>query len=207
MDYTILISFFWASILLALSPGPDNIFVLMQSMVNGVRYGIATVFGLISGCLVHTTLVAFGVTTVIKQNPKLFFAIKLLGALYLLYLAYKVFKSSADVALSDTNVEKKSYSQLFRQGFLMNVLNPKVSIFFLAFFPGFLFSKTLSNVTQFYILGLLFMLAAFLVFATVAFLSGKISTVLIKNKKAGIFLKWMQIIVFVGIAIFILLKK
>lgn len=207
MDYTILISFFWASTLLALSPGPDNIFVLMQSMVNGVRYGIATVFGLISGCLVHTTLVAFGVSTIIKQNPKLFFAIKLLGALYLLYLAYKVFKSSADVSLSDDNVEKKSYSQLYRQGFLMNVLNPKVSIFFLAFFPGFLFSKSLSNVTQFYILGLLFMLAGFVVFSTIAFLSGKISNALAKNKNAGVFLKWMQIIVFIGIAIFILFKE
>lgn len=207
MDYTILISFFWSSILLALSPGPDNIFVLMQSMVNGVRYGIATVIGLISGCLVHTTLVAFGVSTIIQQSPKLFFGIKLLGALYLLYLAYKVYKSSAKVSLTDANVDKKSYGQLFRQGFLMNVLNPKVSIFFLAFFPGFLFSKTMSTVTQFYTLGLLFMLAAFIVFSSIAFLSGKISNILTKNENAGLFLKWMQIVVFIGIAIFILIKK
>lgn len=207
MDYTILISFFWTTILLALSPGPDNIFVLMQSMVNGVRYGMATVFGLISGCLVHTTLVAFGVSTVIKESPKLFFTIKLLGALYLLYLAYKVFKSSAKVSLSSSNIEKKSYNQLFRQGFLMNVLNPKVSIFFLAFFPGFLFSKTMSELTQFYILGFLFMLASFMVFAAIAILSGKISKILTKNEKAGVFLKWMQIVVFIGIAIFILAKE
>jgi threonine/homoserine/homoserine lactone efflux protein len=116
----------FATSLLALSPGPDNIYVLMQSIVNGKKYGLATVAGLISGCLVHTTLVAFGVSAIIKESDILFFVIKLLGALYLLYLAFRVYKSSSKLSLSSDNIVKKSLLQLFKQGFIMNVFNPKV---------------------------------------------------------------------------------
>ena len=82
-----LISFVFAASILAISPGPDNIFVLTQSIVNGIKYGFATIFGLMTGCLIHTSLVAFGVSSLIKDNENLFFALKLLGAIYLIYLA------------------------------------------------------------------------------------------------------------------------
>ncbi|MFQ3240102.1 MAG: threonine/homoserine/homoserine lactone efflux protein [Olleya marilimosa] len=207
MNYEILFGFILATTALALSPGPDNIYVLMQSITNGRKYGIATVCGLISGCLVHTTLVAFGVSAIIKESETLFFIIKTLGALYLLYLAYKVFKSDAAVSLSNNAVPKKSMMQLFKQGVIMNVLNPKVSIFFLAFFPAYLFSKTISTVTQFYVLGLLFMATSFMVFALIAILAGFISDYLKQSKNIGLVLKWLQIVVFIGIAIFIFLSE
>ena len=207
MNYEILFGFILATTALALSPGPDNIYVLMQSISNGRKYGIATVCGLISGCLVHTTLVAFGVSAIIKESETLFFIIKTLGALYLLYLAYKVFKSDAAVSLSNNAVPKKSMMQLFKQGVIMNVLNPKVSIFFLAFFPAYLFSKTISTVTQFYVLGLLFMATSFMVFALIAILAGLISDYLKQSKNIGLVLKWLQIVVFIGIAIFIFLSE
>jgi len=179
----------------------------MQSVVNGRSYGLATVSGLISGCLVHTTLVAFGVSVIIKENDSLFFTIKLLGALYLLYLAFKVFKSDSKLSLSDGTVTKKSLWQLFKQGFIMNVLNPKVSLFFLAFFPGFLFSDTMGTVAQFYVLGLLFMLVSFIIFSLIAILSGSIANYLKSHKNAGKVLKWLQIIVFAGIAVFLLISE
>ncbi len=207
MDYSILFGFVTAVAALAISPGPDNIYVLMQSVTNGRAFGLATVAGLISGCLVHTTLVAFGVSAIIKANGSIFFTIKLLGALYLLYLAYKVFKSDSKLTLSNDNVPKRTLWQLFKQGFIMNVLNPKVSIFFLAFFPGFLFSKTLNTVTQFYVLGLLFMLVSFIIFSLIAMLAGSIADYLKSHKNFGGFLKWLQIIVFVGIALFILISE
>ncbi|MFT4611605.1 MAG: threonine/homoserine/homoserine lactone efflux protein [Glaciecola sp.] len=188
---------------LAISPGPDNIYVLMQSIVNGKKYGLATVAGLISGCLLHTTLVAFGVSAIIKESDTLFFIIKLLGALYLLLLAFKVYKSSSELSLNSENIPKKSVFQLFKQGFIMNVLNPKVSIFFLAFFPGFLFSDTLSSVVQFYVLGFLFMFVSAIIFSTIAVLAGSISDYIKQHKPIGLYLKWLQIIVFVGIAILI----
>jgi threonine/homoserine/homoserine lactone efflux protein len=198
-----LLSFAFATSILAISPGPDNIFVLTQSIANGKRFGLATVFGLISGCLVHTTLLAFGVSVIIKESANLFFAIKLFGAIYLLYLAFKVYKSDANIVFSENFVEKKTTLQLFKQGFIMNVLNPKVSIFFLAFFPGFLFSDSLSTVLQFYVLGLLFMLVSLMIFSTIAILAGAISYRIKENKNIGLYLKWMQVVVFVLIAVFI----
>ena len=207
MNFEILISFIIATSVLAISPGPDNIYVLMQSLVHGRKFGLATVGGLMTGCLVHTSLVAFGVSALIRANESLYFIIKLFGALYLFYLAYKVFKSDADLNIGNENIPKKTTSQLFKQGFIMNVLNPKVSIFFLAFFPGFLFSKTMNTVAQFYVLGLLFILVSFLIFGSIAILSGMISEYIKSHNKVGIILKWLQIIVFCGIAIFILLSE
>jgi threonine/homoserine/homoserine lactone efflux protein len=175
----------------------------MQSVVNGKKFGLATVAGLISGCLVHTTLVAFGISAVIKDNDSLFFIIKLFGALYLLFLAYKVYQSNAELSLNSDDIPKKSMTQLFKQGFIMNVLNPKVSIFFLAFFPGFLFSDSMNTVVQFYVLGLLFMFVSALIFSAIAILAGSISEYIKAHKHVGFYLKWLQIVVFVGIAIFI----
>lgn len=207
MNFETLLAFILATTALAISPGPDNIYVLMQSIVNGTKYSLATVAGLISGCLVHTTLLAFGMSAIIKQNNTLYFIIKCFGAVYLLYLAYKVFKSEANITINKANTPKKSLWQLFKQGVVMNVLNPKVSLFFLAFFPGFLFSETLSTVKQFYILGLLFMLISLLIFSFIAILSGFISKYLNKNESIGGVLKWLQILVFIGIAIFILFSE
>ncbi len=190
---------------MAISPGPDNIYVLIQSVAHGKKYGLATVAGLISGCIIHTTLLAFGVSAIIKQSESLFFAIKLLGALYLVYLAYQVYKSDGSLEVSDDNVPKKTTTQLFKQAFIMNVLNPKVTIFFLAFFPGFLFSNTLSTVIQFYVLGFLFMGVSLLIFSAIAILSGHISSYIKSHKHIGGILKWLQIVVFIAIAILILI--
>ncbi|CAM1333202.1 LysE family translocator [Tenacibaculum aestuariivivum] len=200
----IFIAFILATATLALSPGPDNIFVLTQSIVNGKKYGLATVVGLMTGCLVHTTLVAFGVSEILKQHSYLFFIIKLLGAGYLLYLACEVYKSDAKITFLTNNISKKTTLELFKKGFWMNVLNPKVTIFFLAFFPQFLFSKTITVVVQFYVLGGVFILTSFIIFSLIAVLASTISVFVKNNAKIAIYLKWAQIIVFVGIAIFIL---
>ena len=201
----ILISFVLAVSFLAISPGPDNIFVLMQSVVHGKKYGISTIAGLMSGCLVHTTFVAFGVSTIIKENNTIFLVIKLLGAIYLFFLSYSVFKGDATITMITHNIQKKTPFQLFKMGFMMNVLNPKVTIFFLALLPGFLFSNELSTVVQFYVLGGVFILVSFVIFSTIAYLGGSISERIQQNKQIEVWLKWMQIIVFIGIALFILI--
>jgi threonine/homoserine/homoserine lactone efflux protein len=205
LNYDILLSFALATSALALSPGPDNIYVLVQSITNGQSYGLATVCGLISGCIIHTTLLAFGVSAIITANASVLFVIKLFGALYLIYLAYKVFKSNDQLNLDADIIPKKSLKGLFIQGFFMNVLNPKVTIFFLAFFPGFLFSESLSTIIQFYILGGIFMLVSFIVFSMIAMLASQIKTYTVSHKNSGLVLKWLQIVVFIGIAVFILI--
>ncbi|MBD1259199.1 LysE family translocator [Maribacter polysiphoniae] len=207
MNYDILSTFIIASAALAIAPGPDVIYVLMQSIVNGKKYGMATAAGLVSGCLVHTSLLAFGVSAVIKESDLVFFLIKLFGALYLFYLAYRVFKSDAQLQLASVELPKNGFFKLFKQGFLMNVLNPKVAIFYLAFFPGFLFSDTLSTVVQFYVLGLIFMLVAFVIFSFIAVLSGAISKYITGHSSLGFVLKWLQVVVFIGIGLFILLSN
>ena len=199
-----LIPFSIATFLLALSPVPDNIFVLTQSIANGKRVGLAIICGLISGCLVHTTLLAFGVSAIIKQSENLFLTLKIFGAVYLFYLAFKVAKSSSKIQLNKFDNSNKNNWRYYKQGFIMNVLNPKVTLFFLAFFPGFLFSEKITTVTQFYVLGLLFMLISFIVFTLIAFLAASIGKQIQQNKKFGLFFKWMQIMVFIGIGVLIL---
>lgn len=192
--------------LLTIMPGPDILYVLVQSISNGKKFGIATAFGLVSGITIHTTLVAFGVSAIIKSSEYLFFSIKLFGSFYLLYLAYLTYKSDEEVFIN-TKAEKKGLVKLFKQGFIMNVLNPKVSIFFLAFFPGFLYSSSQNTIIQFYVLGGLFMLQAFIIFSLVAILSGNFAAYLKKHPKFNSNIKWFKIIVFVGIAIFIIFSN
>ncbi|NJW54001.1 LysE family translocator [Salinimicrobium oceani] len=200
-----LIPFLAAAILLTLSPGPDIVYVLVQGMTNGKKFGIVTAAGLVSGIIIHTSLVAFGVSAIIKQSEMLFLIIKILGACYLFYLAWQVYKSEPVIDLrTQTSANKKQLLSLFKRGFLMNVLNPKVAIFFLAFFPGFLWEPNGNTVLQFYILGFLFMLQAFLIFSAVAILAGKISGYLQKHPASGVVFKWVQVVVFIGIGIFIL---
>jgi threonine/homoserine/homoserine lactone efflux protein len=205
LNYDTLISFALATSVLAISPGPDNIYVLIQSLTNGKGYGLATVSGLITGCIIHTTLLAFGVSALIKENDAIFFGIKIFGAIYLLFLAYKVYRSNSNIDFDSSQAPRKSYKALFIQGFFMNVLNPKVTIFFLAFFPGFLFSDELSTVWQFYILGGIFMLVSFVIFSAIALLAGQIKTYTLSHKNSSLVFKWLQITVFIGIAVFILL--
>ncbi|MFD2517886.1 LysE family translocator [Salinimicrobium flavum] len=201
-----IIPFLTASILLTISPGPDIIYVLVQGMTNGKKHGIVTTLGLVSGIIVHTSLVAFGVSAIIKQSETLFLIIKILGALYLFFLAYKVLRSEAQIEVSaGTEGQKKELFSLFKRGFLMNVLNPKVAIFFLAFFPGFLWEPQENTVYQFFLLGFLFMLQAFVIFSSVAVLAGKISVYLQKHPRSGVVFKWVQVLVFIGIGIFILI--
>ncbi len=201
----ILLSFSLATLLLAISPGPDNIYVLTQSLAHGSKSGIATVAGLISGCIVHTALLAFGVSALITASPLLFFIIKCIGAAYLLYLAYTVFRADATILVTKDSSLKKSNWQYFKIGVFMNLVNPKVMLFFIAFFPAFLWNASEGTAGQFFILGGVFMIVSFIVFSSIALLAGSISTYLKNHEGVGLVLKWLQIIVFVGIALFIFL--
>lgn len=179
-------------------------YVLIQSIANGKKAGLVTTLGLVSGILIHTSLVAFGVSAIIKESANLFLFIKIIGAFYLFFLAYKTWKSNSAVSIEPTVAPKKSSFPLFSQGFIMNVLNPKVTIFFMAFFPGFIWDPSGNIFFQLYTLGVLFIFQALVIFSTVALLSGKISSYLRKHPSSGVVLKWMQILVFFGIGILIL---
>lgn len=203
MNYEILISFIGVSMLLTLMPGPDILYVLMQSISNGKKHGIITALGLVSGIIIHTTLVAFGVSALIKQSENLFFGLKVFGALYLLFLAYKSIKEKEVIELG-ANVAAINSWKLYKRGFIMNVINPKVSIFFLAFFPGFLYSSSQNTIIQFYVLGLIFMVQALLIFSVVSIISGQLSNYLKSHKTFPKNIKWFKVLIFIAIAFFIL---
>lgn len=201
----ILTQFLIASILLTLSPGPDILYVLITGLSRGVKAGLLLSFGLVSGILLHTSLVAFGVSAIIKSSEILFFGIKLAGALYLLHLAYKIFKQPAHISIEPTETQKKS-TNFVKQGFLMNVLNPKVTLFFMAFLPQFLWDKSSDYIFQFYSLGIIFMAQAFLIFALIAIFSNRFYKLIQNNPKSAILFKYLQIFVFIFIAGYILLS-
>lgn len=199
-------SFIVASILLAFMPGPDIIYVIVQSITNSKKHGIATAIGLGTGVVIHTALVAFGVSVIIKQSDSLFFILKLFGALYLFYLAYAAFKAKPAYNLNSNKVADQKLFKLFKQGFIMNVLNPKVSLFFLAFLPQFLFDKELTITIQIIILGGLFMLVSILVFSLVAILAGSFAKYF-RSGKAAVYGKWFKVSVFIALGFYILFSN
>ena len=204
---SILISFSIASFLLALAPGPDNFFVLTFSAKYGKTLGLFTVLGLVSGCLVHTTLVAFGVSALIINNDFLFSLLMYVGALYLLFIAFKVYKSDNSIKELDQVNNQIGKFKVFVNGFLMNILNPKVLAFFLAFFPTFIFSESINPLIQFYILGGIFMIITLIVFSSIAIFSSLIYRNFKKYRFYTDLLKWLNIIVLISIAIIILFSE
>jgi len=207
LNIEILVSFILATATLALSPGPDNVFVLVQTISYGKRKGMAIVCGLISGCIIHTSVVAFGLSSVIQSSTGLLFGLKLTGAFYLLYLAYSTYMSNVELSIEKQSINQTSLVRLFRRGFIMNVINPKVSLFFMAFFPAFLFSQSMSLAVQFFTLGLLFMATSFIIFSLFVFFSGSVASILRGNKRFESIIKWCQITVLFTIAIFILITN
>lgn len=197
-----LFAFVGAAVLLTCSPGPDIIYVLSQSVTNGKKAGILTALGLVLGVLIHTTLIAFGFSLLIRENEILFTIIKVVGALYLCYLAFQAYRS--EDSLQTKTLQPVQSRKFILRGFIMNVINPKVILFFLAFFPGFLWNTEDQIITQFYILGGLFMLQAFIIFGAISFLGEKINRFLKRKKHINQTFKWMQILVYLGIGVFIL---
>jgi len=178
-----IVVFFLASVLLGLAPGPDNIYVLTQSAINGHAAGLVVTLGLCTGLLVHTSAVALGVAALFHTSAIAFNLFKLAGAAYLLFLAWQAFRASAG-SLEGGAVRALRPSQLYRRGVLMNVTNPKVSLFFLAFLPQFTDPDRGSLVLQTAQLGGLFIIATLLVFGTISLLAGGLGRLLRRSPRA-----------------------
>jgi threonine/homoserine/homoserine lactone efflux protein len=200
IDHHSLVFFLTASVLLALAPGPDNIFVLTQSIVNGRSAGIQVVLGLCSGLVFHTSIVALGVAAIFKTSLIAFNALKYCGAAYLLYLSWKAFRSSAGgIQLS----EKTPLSpwQLYRRGIIMNITNPKVSLFFMAFLPQFASPDRGPVPLQIVVLGVLFIMVTLIVFSAISQLAGMIGSWVVKSEMGEKILNRTAGLVFASLAI------
>lgn len=182
MEITKIMYFITASVMLTLAPGPDIIFVIIQSISQGKKAGIATALGLCTGILVHTTAAALGISIIIHQSAIAFKAIKYAGAVYLLYLAFKAYKEK-DETISIQSIKNKNTINLYKRGIFMNILNPKVSIFFLAFLPQFVTYETGNVSIQMIVLGIIFMIQAIVIFSIIAVFSGAFGNKLLNNPK------------------------
>uniref|UniRef100_A9AB96 Lysine exporter protein (LYSE/YGGA) n=1 Tax=Methanococcus maripaludis (strain C6 / ATCC BAA-1332) TaxID=444158 RepID=A9AB96_METM6 len=183
IESTQLFYFVIASVALTILPGPDIIFVTIQSISQGKWAGISTAFGLCTGLIVHTTAAALGISAIIYNSALAFTIVKYLGALYLLYLAITALFDKS--ALIFESVVKSNKKALYKKGIFMNLLNPKVSLFFLAFLPQFV-NPNYGNVSiQMIILGLVFMLQAILIFSVVAVFSSFFGEKILNSQKFG----------------------
>lgn len=176
MDFAVLLSFAVTSLILAAAPGPDILFVLAQSAQAGAKAGLAVVVGLMIGCLIQTVAAAAGLAAVVAASPMLFWAIRLAGAAYLLYLAWGAWHAAVSEQ-SAAGVQAVSRMALLRRGVVMNVTNPKVQIFFLAFFPQFASkgAKGLQMAAEMGLLGVIFTACSFVVMAGCALFAGAVA--------------------------------
>jgi threonine/homoserine/homoserine lactone efflux protein len=194
MQIELILSFLLASVLLTFMPGPDNIFVLTESITKGQKNGIAISIGLCTGVLIHTLAAATGLSIVIQKSALAFSIIKYLGAAYLFYLAFMATKEKP----MEVTLEKKSKEETFhlfpliRKGFLMNVLNPKVSLFFIAFLPQFISQDGINITYQMIILGLIFMAQALVIFSLISILASRL-TEYMNSAKFWKITKWSKV--------------
>lgn len=205
MDIQILLSFLIAASLLTLMPGPDILLVITESITNGKKYGVSLTLGLCSGIIIHTTLAASGLAYFLKSSPIVFTIITYFGAAYLLYLAYQTWFEK-EVSEEDTSIHNpKPLIGMFKKGFIMNVLNPKVTLFFIAFLPQFITKDGMPIYIQMLLLGIVFMIQAVIIMGGVAILAGKLKEY-IRHPRFWIVTKYIKLSVLIGLAIFILIQ-
>jgi len=201
-----LIAFFGVSVLLALTPGPDNIFVLLQSAQRGWRAGMCVVLGLCLGLVGHTAAVALGLAAVFAASGMAFTVLKVVGAAYLAWLAWGALRAPASVHEAPPGGAAAAGGnggalRMVGRGVVMNLTNPKVLVFFLAFLPQFADPARGGMARQIMLLGLVFMLATLLVFGAIACFSGAFGALLQRSARAQRLLNRVAGLVFLGLAV------
>lgn len=163
--------FIMTALVLYATPGVDMLFTLSRTLQHGWRAGMAAALGAIGGCIVHTLAAALGLAALLAASALAFTAIKWLGAAYLLWLAWSMLRAAArDTEPALATVPVAPLMHIFAQGFLTNVLNPKVALFFLALLPQFISADAPNKPIAFLFLGAVFIVGgALFLFALVAF--------------------------------------
>jgi threonine/homoserine/homoserine lactone efflux protein len=197
------IVFMGASVLITLSPGPDNLLIVQQGVQRGRRAALPLAVGMVSGVSVHILLAVVGVSALIVASELVFNLIRLLGAGYLIYIGVVTLMDTDTSEVASDNTERL-WSRMFFQGVTMNLLNPKVGVFFLAFLPGFVDWESFAPRTQMVALGVGFMLQAYAIFIAIALFASKFGY-LISMKWIRNFLRYCasSVMVIIGASIVI----
>jgi threonine/homoserine/homoserine lactone efflux protein len=179
-----ILTFTLAAIILNLSPGPSNLYVMARSISQGVKGGVVAAFGLSFGLMIHVVLAALGVSAIFKYSPVMYTLVKLLGAIYLIYLGILYWKTSGSKVQLQKIKRKKSNTQIFKESVLVEVTNPKTALFFLAFLPQFVSPEIGSITTQILLLGAIVTISAIPCDLFVAFTSTKLVSLFSANNKS-----------------------
>lgn len=202
MTGALLLSFLGASAAITLAPGPDNTFIVAQGISRGRKAAIVSALGMCSGISVHTTAAALGISAAVYACAPAFTILKYAGAAYLFFLTYKTLREPAGTPSTAAGVARAaSWGALFWRGFMMNVVNPKVGLFFLAFLPPFISQDAGNIALQMFWLGLLFMLQAVLIFGAIGYFSGSLGGVLLKRPNLAKYFSWLSAGVFASLGI------
>lgn len=200
-------TFLFAGILLNLTPGNDTIFILSKSIGQGKKAGIISALGIGAGNIVHTTVAALGLSIVIAKSPLLFNIIKYAGAAYLFYVGIKMVLDRSQFAADTSKNDESNYLTIFRDGIVTNVLNPKVSLFFLAFLPQFIDPAATNTVMPFLLLGFTFVTTGTIWCLTLATFASAIFAGLKNNKKMSTVINRICGLTLIGLGIKVALTK
>ena len=192
--------FLLPSLAITIAPGPDNLQVLARGISQGRAAGVTAAAGFAAGVLFHTTLAALGVAAVIKSSPLAFEIVKIAGALYLIWIGFKALRSKG-LGSAHAGSEQK-LSSVFWQSVLGNMLNPKVTLFFIVFLPQFIDTQSGRSVMlQMFALGGVFMVQAFVVFAAFGLCAGVIGAWFKRRPRAGVWLDRLAGLTFVALGL------
>ncbi|KMK95642.1 homoserine lactone transporter [Rossellomorea marisflavi] len=198
--------FLLTGILLNLIPGADTMYIVGRSISQGRTAGIYSVLGIISGSLVHTLFVAFGLSLILVKSVLLFNVIKVIGVVYLVYLGIRMILDKSNLAFQQATGTTMNKRKIYIQGLLTSLTNPKVSLFFIAFMPQFIDPNVTSPV-PFLILGLTFTITGLLWCLFVAYFSSYVTKTLRGNQKVGQVLNKVTGVIFIGMGIKLLQTK
>lgn len=202
-----LLLFGLAALIMVLSPGPNMIYLISRSLSQGRGAGIISLFGVMCGFLFHILMVSFGLTAVFFAIPYAFMIVKFLGVGYLLYLAYSAVKSNAKIFDASQNLKSDRPFKLFNIGLMTNVLNPKMAVFYLSFFPQFIKPAYGSILSQSFQLGVVQILISFAVNLLIVLTAAKLSGWFSKKPIWLRVQKWFMASVLTGLAVKMAMTK
>jgi RhtB (resistance to homoserine/threonine) family protein len=202
VDLTYWLVFFSAALALNLSPGPDLIYILSRSIAHGRRVGLASVAGVCTGAFVHVVAASIGLSAVLATSATAFTIVKYVGAAYLIYLGVKSLRSAGATFVSANGTElDRSLWRAFRQGVLIDVLNPKVAVFFMAFLPQFVRPEHGREMLQLVMLGTLVICVAIVVEVSFVLAASKATIFFRANPTATVWLDRVLGSVLIGLGI------
>lgn len=206
-DLPVILAFALAAFILAVTPGPDMALFVSRTMNWGRSHGFATVLGAITGIAVHTMLVAFGISVLIVTAPAAFWALKIVGALYLVWLAIQAIRDGGGILVTRAGGKQPLWGQSYLTGLGINLTNPKVALFFVTFLPQFVSASDPAAPGKLMFLGVEFVLVSLPVVIAVVLFAEWLTRTLREKQWVGKALNWSFAAVFMAFAATILLAE